>query len=119
TTRVTGDDVRASGLRRGGSRLSGLRIGQPPQRERQILRLPAGSGPRRQEYMDTYSDRLRQDDVQSETELGVLYRPRSPYAEPQNLLASRENAGRVQLDQRADLCSRAKTGLRPLGRAGE
>ena len=72
--------------------------------------------PRRPLSVDPYSHRLRQDDVQSPLQLGILHRAGARAERPQALLAARQGARRLELDQRTDLHSRSARRTTTIGR---
>ena len=65
--------------------------------------------------LDPPADRLRQDDVEPALQLVLLHRPRPEHERAADLLAARQDARRLELDQRPDLHPRPARGLRPLG----
>ena len=82
-------------------------------------RPPARGRPARSLALDPPADRLRQDDVGRRAQLALRDRSRSRHERPAHLLAARQDARRLELDQRPDLHPRPARGLRPLGRAGQ
>ena len=68
--------------------------------------------------VDPHSDRLRQGDVRSRSELDVRDRARGPHERAQHQGAARARARRLELDQRAPVRSRPARGLRRLARSG-
>ena len=104
-------------LHRGRRRLGRLRARRAPQRRPGDARAAARSRAARSLDLDPPADRLRQDDVEPALQLVLLDRPRSEHERPPDLLAARQDARRLELDQRPDLHPRPARGLRPLGRA--
>ncbi len=75
------------------------------------------AGPPDRSIVDPPADRLRQDDVEPHLQLVLRDRARAADERPACVLAARQDARRLELDQRADLHPRPARGLRPLGRA--
>jgi hypothetical protein len=89
---------------------------------------PAEHGPRnaghiargrraRLEPADPHSGRLHEADGSPHLDLGFQGRARSRRQWPRHPLPARPGIGRLQLDQRHDLCPRPARGFRPLGTA--
>ena len=83
----------------------------------QHTRVAARGGRSRYESLDPHSDRLRQGDVRSRSELDVRDRARAAHERAQHQGAARARARRLELDQRPALCSRPARGLRRLARS--
>ena len=81
-------------------------------------RRAAGSRRRRQEPLDPHPARLRQDLRRPLGQLVLRDRTRSRRERPPHLLAARQGAGRLVLDQRHGLHPRPARGFRPLAPDG-
>ncbi len=77
----------------------------------------AGGRRARLEPVDPHSGRLHEADGSSDFDLGLQGRARSRRQWPRHPLPARPGIGRLQLDQRDDLCPRPARGFRPLGTA--
>src|SRR5436309_2120554 len=80
-----------------------VRLGEPTVGGSAALGAPAGGGPARYVPVDSYSDRVRQDDVPPGLQLDVQDRARPRYERARDLLAVRSHAGWIEFDQRAHL----------------
>ena len=78
------------------------------------------AGPRDTLSVDPHPDRLRQDDVPSGVQLGLLHRARADDERPQDLLAARPDARRLELAINGLIYNpRPARGLRRLGGGGQ
>ena len=104
-------------------RFGRLRAGQPAAAKRQAPRAAARGGRQRPELLDPYADRLRQDFYDRRVNWMYKTEPEPGDGRPRHLLAARQGARRLELDQRHGLYPRpapaiSTTGRRPAIRAG-
>ena len=94
-----------------------LRAGQPADRVRPASRAAAGGGRQEHASVAAHPARLRQAVHQHALQLVLPDRAAARVPRPQRDRAARQDARRLELDQRADLHPRPGRGLRPLAPA--
>ena len=107
----------ASGLRHCRGRFGRLRAGQPADRGPRDTGGADRGRRARLEPADPHPGRVHEIARPSEPDLGLQGRGRSRHRRPRDRLPARPGAGRLVLDQRADLHPRPTRGFRPLGAA--
>ena len=112
-----GNHARNLRLHRRRRRLGRLRDRRAAQREPEASRAAARGGPEGFEPVDPHADGLRQALRPSQAQLDVRERARARIAEPHDVPAARQGAGRHQLDQRHGLYARQPGRLRRVAAA--
>ena len=113
--RAAGNDRRR--LRNRRRRLRRLRHGGAPVRGPRNTRRPAGSRRPRPAFLDPRPARLRQDHHRSPRQLVLRDGTGAQPERPPRVLAARQGAGRIVVDQRPGLHPRPERGLRPVAPA--
>ena len=111
------DELRSVRLHHRGRRQRGLRAGRSAHRVGAISRAAAGGGAQRPASVAPYPDRLRQAVHRPAIQLVLRDRAAARLPRPRGHRSARQGAGRIELDQWADLHSRPARRFRPVAAA--